>query len=637
MISMQSVSRRLWAVLISVAVAVALFLVPVGAGATGHLTPIYDIQGAGHLSPYADGDPVTTQGVVTARAFRGLYVQDPSGDGNEATSDGIVLFNFSLPGSWEVGDCVELEGEVEERIAGGAVTGNLSTTQMAFPAITEIDCEEAFGPGYEFPAPVVIGTSGRIPPNVLVISPSDEPVNLQLTEPASFDVETDGIDFYESLEGMLVTVEDPVAVSATRTFNAFSSELFTLPNNGAHIAPPSARNARGGIDLQPSPTNTGDQNPERVQIQFDPDISGGASVPAITVGDQLTSVTGVVGYSFGNFEVNATHEVTFADGGLGEQTTSLTGTGKTVTVASYNVLNLDATSADDNQRATLASQITNNLGGPDVIAVQEIQDNNGTIDDGNTDATQTLQMLVDAIAAAGGPTYSFFDVAPANNTSGGVPGGNIRNAFLYNADRVKLVDFVSLTPDVLTDMGVSDPNAFFGTRNPLVGTFKFSGKEFTVVNNHLTSRFGSTPVFGGPQPFVQAGEIERAAQTGALNEVTDALLARGRGNAIHASKSGRVMVVGDLNTMQWTDDLTVILPGTGADKVLTNLINGLTDDEVYTFNFEGNSQVLDSFFVTDNLLGSAEFDIVHVNVDFPRVSNSVGSDHEPLLASFKLK
>ena len=90
-------------------------------------------------------------------------------------------------------------------------------------------------------------------------------------------------------------------------------------------------------------------------------------------------------------------------------------------------------------------------------------------------------MLVDAIASAGGPTYAFFDVAPVDGTSGGVPGGNIRNAFLYNADRVKLVDFESLTPAMLTNLGVSDPNAFFGTRNPLMATFKFDGKEKFLI------------------------------------------------------------------------------------------------------------------------------------------------------------
>ena len=88
--------------------------------------------------------------------------------------------------------------------------------------------------------------------------------------------------------------------------------------------------------------------------------------------------------------------------------------------------------------------------------------------------------------------------------------------------------------------------------------------------------------------------------------------------------------------MEFTDDLTDILPGTGADRVLTNLIDSVTDDNVYTFNFEGNSQVLDSLFITDNLMKNAEFDIVHLNVDFPRVDDTVGSDHEPLIVRLRV-
>jgi hypothetical protein len=49
-----------------------------------------------------------------------------------------------------------------------------------------------------------------------------------------------------------------------------------------------------------------------------------------------------------------------------------------------------------------------------------------------------MQDLVVAISAAGGPSYSFFDVAPVDGTSGGVSGGNIRNAFLCNPERVSL-------------------------------------------------------------------------------------------------------------------------------------------------------------------------------------------------------
>jgi predicted extracellular nuclease len=603
-------------------VAALVPLVGAGEARAQAITPIYTIQGAGHLSPFAGGAAVTTTGVVTAVDSNGYYIQDPFGDGLSSTADGMFVFQtFGLPA---VGDYLQITDTVTEFGFGTELT----TTQMSFPVTVPMGT-------MALPAPVVIGTSGRIAPAVDVISSSELPVDLRAV-PGVFNPANDGIDFYESLEGMLVTIEDPVAVSGTRTFGSTTGELLTLTNNGANIAPAGARTARGGINLQPSPTNTGDQNPERVQIQFDSTLYGFA-IPAITVGDRLADVTGVMGYSFGNFEVNALTQVTIATAsGLGLETTSQVGTKKQVAVASYNVLNLDALSGDDAQRATLAGHIVTNLGAPDVLAVQEIQDNNGTIDDGNTDATQTLQMLVDAIALAGGPTYDFFDVAPADGTSGGAPGGNIRNAFLYNADRVKLVDFESLTPDMLTNLGVSDPNAFSGTRNPLMATFKFRGKEFTVINNHLTSRFGSSAIFGGLQPFIQAGEADRAAQTGALNEVVDALLAGAHGNEIHASKSGRIIVAGDLNTMEFTDDITDILPGTGPDRVLTNLIDGLTDDNVYTFNFEGNSQVLDHMLVTDNLLGSAQFDIVHVNVDFPRVTSAVGSDHEALVGLFRV-
>lgn len=620
----RSFTHKFWkSSLTKMTLLVVLLLVVVGsAQAQTPVVAIYEIQGEGHISPYL-GQTVTTQGVVTAVAFNGYYVQTPDSlaDNDPETADGIFVFDFRTPPA--VGDLVEMTDTVTEFIPGGAGTGNLSTTQMSFPSITVLSS------GNPLPTPVIIGTSGRIPPNMEVISDDELPVNLQESA-GLFDPANDGIDFYESLEGMLVTVEDPVAVSATRTFNAFSSELFTLPNNGAHIAPPEARTARGGINLQPHPDNRGDQNPERVQIQFDGTLFP-FPVPAITVGDRLGDVTGVVGYSFGNFEVNALESFSITPSGLARETTSLVGAQKSVTVASYNVLNLSPDASDDNQRATLASQIVNNLGSPDVIALQEIQDNSGEIDDGTTDASQTLQALVNAIVAAGGPTYAFFDVAPADGSSGGVPGGNIRNAYLYNPHRVKLVDFESLTPAALQSLGASNPDAFAGTRDPLLATFKFRGKEFTVVNNHLTSRFGSTPVFGGPQPFVQAGEADREAQTAALNEVVDVLLAAGKGDDPDASKAPRVIVLGDLNTFEFTDDLTEILPGTGSERVLTNLVNSLTDDNVYTFNFEGNSQVLDNLLVSDLLLGRAELDIVHVNVDFPRVDDTVGSDHEPLV------
>ena len=122
----------------------------------------------------------------------------------------------------------------------------------------------------------------------------------------------------------LVTIENAVTVSPTRVFTPFSAEAFTLPNLGATSDDP--LNSRGGINLNSGPGNTGDQNPERVQIQFDPTISGEATPPALNVGDQLGDVTGVVGYNFGNFEVNVTGPVNVVTpGGLTQEVTPLDG------------------------------------------------------------------------------------------------------------------------------------------------------------------------------------------------------------------------------------------------------------------------------------------------------------------------
>ena len=70
---------------------------------------------------------------------------------------------------------------------------------------------------------------------------------------------------------------------------------------------------------------------------------------------------------------------------------------------------------------------------------------------------------------------------------------------------------------------------------------------------------------------------------------------------------------------------------------MKSLLGEVEDDNWYSFIFDGNSQVLDHMFATRSLLEGAGMDIVHVNVDFPRVDNTVGSDHEPLLGAFNIK
>ena len=522
------------------------------------------------------------------------------------------------------GFLVTVTGRVEEYVPGGASSGNLSITRLS-----GVDIEVTGTTG--LPLPVEIGAAGRQPDPTTVISDDELPVNLQEVA-GVFDPDDDAIDFWESLEAMFVEVDRPVTVSATQTFGPFSGELFAIVNSGrGALTPRDVRTRRGGLELQPDPDNRGDQNPERIQIQFDGTLYPGP-VPALPIDTRIDDVRGVVGYSFGNFEVNAIDEVVVVrESPLQPDVTPLRATRTALTLASYNVSNLAPT--DTAQLATLGGQIATNLRSPDIVALQEVQDDSGEVDDGVVSADRTLGALIAAIEAAGGPTYVGVDVDPQDNTQGGVPGGNIRTAYLYDPARVSLVEVQALDPSYLEATGASDPGAFSGTRVPLLGVFEFGGRELTVINNHFSSRSGSSPVFGAFQPFVQAGEAARAAQATAVNEVVDALLA--------ADPTANIAVVGDFNTFQWTDELTADLPGT--EPVLTNLattraLNPQDRNDVYSFVFEGNSQLLDHVFVSDALLrASPRFDIVHVNVDFPRVDDRVGSDHDPLVAWFRLR
>ena len=70
-----------------------------------------------------------------------------------------------------------------------------------------------------------------------------------------FDPAEDGLDFYESLEGMLVQMNDLVATSFT--FTNFG-EIFVVGDNGANAT---TMTPRGGIVI-----SHGDLNPERMVI-----------------------------------------------------------------------------------------------------------------------------------------------------------------------------------------------------------------------------------------------------------------------------------------------------------------------------------------------------------------------------------
>ena len=263
---------------------------------------IFEIQGATHVSPY-NGQLVSgVPGVITAVRPNSFYMQDATGDGNVATSDAILVFGTAgLPVS--VGQAVLVSGRVTEFRPGGAASANLSTTEIVSPAVTPS------GPGAGI-AQTIVGQGGRRPPTTVI----EDDAGGNVETGGVFDPATDGIDFYESLEAMLLRVNNPVVVGPRNDFG----EVWVLGDNGARA---SVRTNRGGIVVRklgsapyPHDYEQGDFNPERIQLEDD--IVPGAT-PAVNVRDRFTTAAvGVLEYNFGNFELQLTSALTRVDGGL---------------------------------------------------------------------------------------------------------------------------------------------------------------------------------------------------------------------------------------------------------------------------------------------------------------------------------
>ncbi|MDV5703307.1 DUF6359 domain-containing protein, partial [Acinetobacter baumannii] len=157
---------------------------------------IRDIQGQSHTSPYKDKTVIDVPGIVTQVVDENnFYMQDSSSDDNPNTSEGILVYKKSHDVA--VGDSITVSGLVKEWVLDGyyeKLQTDLAMTEINAQSgkITVVSSEN------ELPAPIVIGKD--------VIPPTSVIDNDEFSE---FDPSEDGIDFYESLEGMRVALESP--------------------------------------------------------------------------------------------------------------------------------------------------------------------------------------------------------------------------------------------------------------------------------------------------------------------------------------------------------------------------------------------------------------------------------------------
>ncbi|HEX6131657.1 MAG TPA: endonuclease, partial [Actinomycetota bacterium] len=311
----------------------------------------------------------------------------------------------------------------------------------------------------------------------------------------------------------------------------------------------------------------------------------------------------------------------------------------------------------------IAEQIVGDLHAPDILLVQEAEDQDictvaggqlvcGEADDADG-KPDTLQELALRIEAQSGIAYD------AAYDRDGSDDRGIVAALMYRTDRVELLEatadhpVLGTTPDFTyrsganaynadvqnpkslnaplpDDVGGSTDGNEVYTRDPQVGWFRVwrngVGSGAWVDVYAISNHFSSTPDNRVEQRREQAAYL--AAIVGALD-------------------SDRVVAGGDFNVFPRPDD--PLSPpsdqlGPLYDSGLENLWEVLVAEEpqaAYSYVFVGQAQTLDGQFVTPTLLDElSETRVAHVNADYPAEYPGDGarglSDHDPMASRFEL-
>jgi uncharacterized protein len=319
----------------------------------------------------------------------------------------------------------------------------------------------------------------------------------------------------------------------------------------------------------------------------------------------------------------------------------------------------------------IAQQIVQDLHAPDLILVQEAEDQDictvaanalscGTANNADS-KPDTLQELALTIRQIGGPAYD------AAYDRDGADDRGIVSGFLYRTDRVQLLAAPAGDPvlgaapsvqyrgaplpynaqaqnpkalnavlpaDVDRSTGTDGSDVF--TRAPQVGLFRIwrvgigrgNYTDVYAVSNHFSS---------GPETRV-GQRREQAAYNAAI-----------AGALLRANPNARVVVGGDFNVFPRPDD--PFAPPATSDQLaplynagLTNLYDTLVRQvpaSAYSYVFQGQAQTLDQLFVSRALFNELEqVRVAHINADWPAEFEGDGprgvSDHDPQLARFRL-
>lgn len=589
--------------------------------------PIYAVQGSGAAA--AITGPVTLEGVVVgdyegvSPNLQGFYLQDPHGDANPATSDGIFVYNGAND-SVALGDVVRVSGAAGEY-----------QEQTQLSAITSLT---VCGPG--------------------TVAPTD--VTLPLTS----------ADDLERYEGMLVRLPQTLYVTDNYQLGRFGQ--VTLSSAG-RLRQPTSAVAPGAAALALQAQNDRDRillddgtntlNPDSILFG-----RGGQPLSAantLRAGDSAAGIVGVLTHTWGGSTASPiayrVSPFNALDGSApdfqpanprplghplsgGRLLVAFMNTSNYFnTYGSACTLGLDGTPTDcrgadnpaefERQSTKLVQAIL--VSGADVIGLAELE-NDGY---GSGSAIQTL---VDRLnAAAIFATYTFIDADALTGQVNALGTDAIKVALIYRSDRVTPIGAAAVlnTPDFVRGGDGVDRN-----RPALAQAFALNadGARFVAVVNHFKSKSSAcdTPDAGDGQ-----GDCN-AVRTAAATALADWLA-----NDPTAIAEPDVLILGDLNAYAMEDPVTELL-----DAGYTNLVSTIEEATAYSYSYAGQWGYLDHALASGSLadqVGTAAF--YHINAAEPAVldynteNKTAGqlaslyaadpyraSDHDPLLIGLNL-
>jgi uncharacterized protein len=599
--------------------------------------PIYEIQGAGPNAAITGN--VTTEGVVVGdfegtSGLSGFFLQDATGDGDPATSDGIAVY-AGAANTVAAGDLVRVTGYARERFNQTTINGS-NSNNAAVPASSITNCG-----------------SGSVTPT-------------DVTLPFAT------IDYPERFEGMLVRLPQALVISEYFNYERFGELVLAQPLAGETRpftptaidepgAPAQARALANSLSRITLDDGLSTQNPSSVRH---PNGAPFSLANRFRGGDTVQNTVGVLNFDFNLYRIQPTAPADYTV--VDARSAAPEPVGGSLRASAMNTLNFfltqdyptgdpldnkcgpaqnvecrgaDADQPDEftRQRDKLLAAIAGLNG--DVVGLNELENTTGV--DPLGDPTRGIVAGLNGMLGAG--TYT------AINT--GVIGTDaIRVGLIYKPSKVAPIGGFQI-------LDSSDDPRFIDTKSRpvLAQTFEelATGARFTVAVNHLKSKGSDCNDVGDPDTGDGQGNCNLTRKA-AAQALVDWLATDPTG-----SGDRDVLILGDLNSYSKEDPIDAIkagpddVAGTGDDYV--NLIAQYQGAYAHSYVFDGQSGYLDYALASPTLaaqvtgatdwhINSDEPDLLDYDTSFkPPAQDAIyepnayrSSDHDPVVVGLDL-